>query len=277
MIDRITAAKSIVREAGAILLDGYLLPKHVSHKGDIDLVTEYDTRSENHILHRLTTLFPSDEIIAEESGHLTLDRNSKFTWYVDPLDGTTNYAHSFPFFAVSIAIAHQGQIVAGVVLDPLRDELFAAEKGRGATLNENLISVSETLTLDHSLLATGFPYDVRTTKNNNLDQFSRVILRAQGIRRAGAAALDLCYTANSRLDAYWEQGLKQWDVAAGALIVQEAGGKITDISGGANWLTTSSVIATNGLIHNELIEALDNDNLVLRSSDHHKTIEQEIR
>lgn len=254
MSEHLEAATTIAREAGAILAQGYGTSIPVDYKGEVDLVTDYDVRSEEHILARLSTLFPSDSIRAEEGVQPTIIDDAEFEWYVDPLDGTTNFAHGFPFFAVSIAVAHHGQVIAGAVFDPLRDEMFAACQNSGATLNNRPIHVSTTSTLNRSLVATGFPYDVRTTQRNNLEEFSLFSIHAQGVRRAGAAALDLCYTACGRLDGFWELSLKSWDMAAGGLIVQEAGGEISSCTRGHDWLTDSSVAASNGIIHTEMLE-----------------------
>lgn len=249
-------ASTAAMEAGKILRQGFGNVKQISYKGVADLVTEYDHKSERLILARLQSLYPHHSFRAEESGFTSSYEPSHFEWLVDPLDGTTNYAHGFPFFAVSIALLEGGQPIVGVVFDPLRDELFAASSTTKATLNGDPIRVSSTSRMKHSLLATGFPYNVRSLEKNNLSEFSRISLRAQGIRRAGAAALDLSYTACGRLDGYWELQLQPWDMAAGALVLQSAGGTVTDISGGDNWLSNPSIAASNGKIHSELLTAL---------------------
>ncbi len=249
-------ASTIASEAGEILRKGFGTVRTIQYKGAVDLVTEYDHKSENHIISRLRALFPEHSFHGEESGPNPSHSESPFEWLVDPLDGTTNFAHGFPFFAVSIALLEEGRPIVATVFDPLRDELFTAMTGANATLNGEPCNVSSTSGLDRALLATGFPYDIRTHASNNLPQFNRMALRTQGIRRAGAAALDLCYTACGRLDGFWEVRLHPWDVAAGGLIVAAAGGKVTDIAGGDDWLRNASITASNGRIHAELLDAL---------------------
>jgi len=252
----LTVACTTAKEAGAILREGFGDALQIEFKGPVDLVTQYDRRSEEHIISRLRALFPKHSLRAEESGVTTGNEKSSFEWLVDPLDGTTNFAHGFPFFAVSIALLKSNQPIVAAVFDPIRDELFAAIRGSHATLNGVPIQVSTIAHLDKSLMATGFPYDVRTHARNNLAEFNRIALQAQGVRRAGAAALDLCYTACGRLDGFWELRLHPWDMAAGGLIVQAAGGKVTDITGENNWLNDSSIAASNGRIHAEMLTAL---------------------
>ena len=249
-------ACTVATEAGAILREGYGDVLQIEFKGAVDLVTQYDRKSEEHILSRLRACFPTHSIRSEETGKISDNEQSPFEWLVDPLDGTTNFAHGFPFFAVSIALLHSNQPIVGAVYDPMRDELFAAKSGSNATLNGDPIKVSTIDQLDKSLLGTGFPYDVRTHPRNNLPEFNRLAVRAQGVRRAGAAALDLCYTACGRLDAFWELRLYPWDIAAGGLIVQAAGGKVTDIMGNINWFKSSSIVASNGQLHAALVETL---------------------
>jgi len=217
------AAERIAREAGAILRQGYgrAVDKCIEHKGAVDLVTEFDRRSEAFILSELRREFPGHTLYAEESGRL--GEKSEHEWLVDPLDGTTNFAHGLPPFSVSLALTQRGQLQIGVVYDPTRAELFSAEAGRGATLNGEAIRVSAEADLDKAILSTGFPYDVRTSPRNNFAQFIRFQLRAQAVRRIGSAALDGCYVACGRLDGYWEYKLNPWDIGAGALIVREAG------------------------------------------------------
>jgi myo-inositol-1(or 4)-monophosphatase len=247
-------AEQIAREAGAILREGYGRVVAVEHKGTIDLVTEFDRRSEAHILAALRAAFPDHAVNAEESGQNSVV--SEYQWLIDPLDGTTNFAHGFPVFAVSLGLAQRGRLLVGGVYDPLRDELYAAEAGRGATLNGRSIGVSTQADLSQSLLATGFPYDVRTNPHNNFAEFVNFHLRARAVRRAGAAALDCAWVAAGRLDGYWELRTKAWDVGAGALIVREAGGRVTTAAGEADFLGRDSIVASNGKIHEQMLRVL---------------------
>jgi myo-inositol-1(or 4)-monophosphatase len=248
-------AADIAREAGA-LLRGLAAADHVPQaKGsDIDLVTEADRKSEALLLSRIAAEFPDHGVLAEEGS--SRPRRSPFRWVLDPLDGTTNYAHRFPHYAVSIALEENGVAVVGVVYDVCLGELFSAERGAGAFLNGQRLAVSKTPDLAHALLATGFPYDRKESAANNLDHFAHIELCAQGVRRAGSAALDLCYVAAGRFDGFWEMKLGRWDVAAGALCVSEAAGRLSDFAG-APWNGEGrEVVATNGLLHDELVEAL---------------------
>jgi myo-inositol-1(or 4)-monophosphatase len=229
----------------------------VVYKGAVDLVTQADRAAEDLIVGALREAFPSHTIVAEEGSGV--DRGNGFTWFVDPLDGTTNFAHGFPVFAVSIALQDAQGLAAGVVYDPLRDECFTAARGLGAALNGAPIRVSACPDLDHALLATGFAYDRRTAEDNNVMAFGTFIRRCQGVRRAGAAAIDMAYVACGRLDGYWEMKLHAWDAAAATLLVREAGGRATDYLGAEtqpdgvdNW----EVIATNGLFHPEMVAIL---------------------
>ncbi|MBI5178491.1 MAG: inositol monophosphatase [Nitrospinae bacterium] len=226
----------------------------VEHKGTINLVTEVDLECEKLITHAIAEEFPDHAILAEEGTDIKTDGG--YAWYVDPLDGTTNYAHGFPVFAPSIALAYQGQPVLGAVYDPLRDEMFSGIKGGGAYLNGKRIAVSTAKEMDHALLGTGFPYDLRTNTNNNMENFNRVALRCQAIRRAGAAAIDLCYVACGRFEGFWEQWLYPWDMAAGALFVTEAGGVVTDMKGRPLDLFGKSICAANPAIHPQLTPLL---------------------
>jgi myo-inositol-1(or 4)-monophosphatase len=253
MTDFLPTATALAREAGAILRAGYDQPKHVEHKGTIDLVTEYDKRSEAIILGGLRAAFPTHSFHAEESGRSAGD---EYEWFIDPLDGTTNFAHGFPLFAVSIALAHRGQLIVGVVYDPLRDELYAAAAGQGTTGNGRRLGVSAVPTLGEALLVTGFPYDVRTNPVNNLADFAHMQLRSHGVRRPGSAALDLAWLAAGRVDGYWEYRMKPWDVAAGALLVREAGGRVTTFSGDDDFLNQPTIAASNGHLHAELLSEL---------------------
>jgi myo-inositol-1(or 4)-monophosphatase len=262
MSEWITIAERLVREAGAILLEGWGSAKAVEHKGAIDLVTEFDRRSEAHIVSGLRRAFPEHAIRAEEGSGSTAA--GEYEWLVDPLDGTTNFAHGFPIFAVSLALQKKtpgflekpGVLLVGVIYDPLRDEMFAAEAGRGAALNGSPLRVSAQTELGKSLLATGFPYDVRTNPHNNFAQFIQFQLRAQAVRRAGAAALDCAWVAAGRLDGYWEFRVNAWDIGAGALIVREAGGRVTTAGGDENFLGRDSILASNGHIHEQMLRVL---------------------
>ncbi len=250
-------AEIIAREAGAIVREGFGKVESIEYKGDIDLVTEFDHKSEKHILNRLHALFPDHAIRAEEGGGHSSSGNA-FEWLIDPIDGTTNFAHGLPIFGVSMGLLQEGEVIAGVVYDPMRDELFSAAKAQDATLNGKQIRVSTAAALDQSLLATGFPYDVRTNPENNIDHFRNFILRTRAVRRPGAAAIDLVWTACGRLDGFWELRLSPWDVAAGALIVREAGGHVSDLTGGEDWLDPANIVASNGKIHTEMLTVLRN-------------------
>lgn len=254
MNEFITVARSAALKAGGILREYINGKRDIRYKGDINLVTEMDIRSERAIVETLRATFPFHGIIAEEE--TTIQNGSEFSWIIDPLDGTTNYAHGYPFFSVSIALELSGDIVLGVVYDPMRDELFTAQKGRGAFLNGRKIQVSVTDTLIRSLLATGFPYDRKNSLKNNLNFFSRLLMASQEVRRDGSAALDLCYVACGRLDGFWEIKLKPWDVAAGSLIVCEAGGWVSDFSGSGFSIHHDEIVASNEKIHSQLVEIL---------------------
>jgi myo-inositol-1(or 4)-monophosphatase len=217
------------RQAGEILRAGYGQHHHVEYKGTIDIVTETDRRSENYLLSEIRRRFPDHRIIAEESGEVA--GRDCCVWYVDPLDGTVNFAHGVPIFSVSIAYGEGGQTRLGVVYDPTRDECFSAQSDCGAWLNGEPISCSQISTLDQSLLVTGFPYDVRTRPDNNLDHFHFFSLHTQAVRRLGSAALDMCYVASGRMDGFWEISLNPWDVGAGDLIAREAGAIVTSLRG----------------------------------------------
>ena len=239
----------IAREAGALVMEHF---QHVAieYKGEADLVTIADRQSEALIRQRIASLWPSHDILGEENG--LVDTGSEYRWYVDPLDGTTNFAHGFPVFCISMALEHKGERIAGVVYDPTRDELFAAEKGSGAFLNGQPMQVSRTKELAECLVATGFPSRKRH-KNPNIYFYHQLTLRTHGVRRAGSAALDLCYVASGRLDGFWEFNLNPWDTAAGVLIVQEAGGRVTDFAGAAFNIDSRETLATNGLVHGALM------------------------
>jgi len=241
------AASEWAREAGAVLLEGYGRTHAPEHKGRIDLVTEYDRRSETLLLSRVRAKFPNHEILAEESGEH--EASGPVRWLIDPLDGTTNFAHNYPFFAVSIGAEAQDGLVAGVVYDPVRDELFAAARGKGATLNGRPIHVTDAARLEDALLVTGFHYSIRETPEPTMSLFREFLMRAQGVRRDGSAALNLCYLACGRFDGFWEAHLSPWDMAAGVLIAREAGGLVTDWDGGAFRLDGKRILASNGALH----------------------------
>jgi len=247
-------AVSLAREAGELLKNRFNHRHTVDYKGEINIVTEADILSEELLKSRIAGRFPGHDILTEESPGT--DYGSEFRWIIDPLDGTTNYAHAYPVFCVSIALAKKGEVGLGVIYNPMLDELFTAERGGGAFLNGRRIFVSDTQALSRSLLATGFPYDIRESKNNNINYFSAMALRAQAIRRAGSAALDLAYVAAGRFDGFWELKLMPWDTAAGWLMITEAGGLVTDLGGGDFHLESSHVLASNGKIHDTMREVI---------------------
>ncbi len=250
--------KRLARQAGAILRRGYEQKHQIDYKGEINPVTEIDRQSEAFILSEIARRFPGHRILAEESG--TQAGSADHLWIIDPLDGTVNYAHGIPIFCVSIAYLHQGKLQLAAIYEPMRDECFAAERGRGAWRNEQPIHASRASDLLHSLLVTGFPYDVRTTAANNLDNYAKFALRSQGVRRLGSAALDLCYVACGRFDGYWELSLEPWDVAAGVLIAREAGAAVTTAEGGADPVQPPcSVLAAAPGIHAEMLRLLHED------------------
>lgn len=221
-----------------------------------DLVTEADESSENAIKETILNVFPGDNILAEESGGPRTALPDRL-WVIDPLDGTTNYTHQYPFVAISIALLWKGEPVVGIIYNPIIDELFTAKLGGGATMNGQVIHVSKVNEISRSLLATGFSYDRRSNPENNYVQFAHLTHLCQGVRRAGAASLDLAYVAAGRLDGYWERGLQPWDVAAGVLLVKEAGGTLSGYKEQPLDLFSGRIVATNGLIHNDLCKALE--------------------
>ena len=247
--------------AGKLLLRNVSRHRLVHFKGKINLVTEMDLRSEKLIVARLRKLLPDASFLAEEGS--AVENDASYKWVIDPLDGTTNYAHTFPIWCVSIALEWLGEIVLGCVYDPNRDELFTAVRGKPARLNGRLIRVSERRRLDQSLLATGFPYDVQTSSINNLDHFVRFAKTARAVRRAGSAALDLCYLAMGRFDGFWELKLHPWDTAAGTLIVKQAGGRVTDFRGKPYSIYSENLLASNNAIHSQMIRVLTASNRVV--------------
>ncbi len=228
----------------------------IERKGEIDLVTEVDLKCEKAIVEVISDAYPDHGIMAEEGSDKSAGNNG-FLWIVDPLDGTTNFAHRFPVYCSSVALTIDKERSVGAVYDPTRDEMFTAIKGRGAFLNGEPIKVSQTGELIDSLLATGFPYGIKSVARNNLKEFSAMVMKAQAIRRPGAAALDLCYVACGRLDGFWEFHLKPWDMAGGALMVTEAGGEVTRADGDPTDIFTPEIVASNGVIHKMMVEVVN--------------------
>jgi myo-inositol-1(or 4)-monophosphatase len=251
----LTVALEAAHRAGALLRDNWLKPKTIEVKTDIvDLVTNVDKAADALITSMLRMHFPTHQIIAEESA--VTGQESPYRWYIDPLDGTTNFAHNFPHFCVSIALMHESQMIVGVVYDPLRDETFCASRGNGATLNGHPVHVSPASILEQALVLTGFPYDRRKRSEFYLRFYQAFMVRTQGVRRSGSAALDLCYVACGRADGFWEWRLHPWDTAAGSLIVEEAGGKMSNFFGESFDVLGEQTLASNGPLHQEMIEVL---------------------
>jgi len=245
----------LAREAGAILRAGYNKEHQVNYKGVIDLVTEVDHQSEAFLIGEIQKNFPTHHIVTEEMG--VIQGSDEHKWYVDPLDGTVNYAHHIPIFSVSVAYAFRGELTLGVVYDPMRDELFSAERGKGAFLNGIPTRVSDVTELQKSLLVTGFPYDAWNTAQDNFANFVRFARMTQGVRRLGSAALDLCYVSAGRFDGFWELALKPWDVAAGGLICREAGARTTNVDGKEDFISPpQSIVASAPAIHARMLEVL---------------------
>lgn len=244
----------LARQAGQILRAGYQQEHQIDYKGVIDPVTEIDRKSEYYLLGEIRRDFPDHNILAEESGGT---RGGEKQWYLDPLDGTVNYAHNIPIFSVSIAYASNGTMSLAAVYDPMRDEMFTAERGKGAHVNGCPLQVSSAKDLQKSLLVTGFPYDVQNPEINNLNNFVHFSKRSQGVRRLGSAAIDLAYVAAGRFDGFWEMALKPWDVAAGGLICEEAGGRVTNVFGEDDYISPpQSILATTPGIHARMLEEL---------------------
>jgi myo-inositol-1(or 4)-monophosphatase len=250
----LAVATEAVLEAGRLQRERYASGVTVEYKGEIDLVTEVDRTCELAIVEAIRTRHPDHDIVTEETD---LERTgSRHVWFVDPLDGTTNFAHSYPMFCASVALARDGELVAGAVYDPVHDELFTGERGKGSYLNGRRLQVSKAAELIRSLVITGFPYDLHQRLDERLRFFNRVIGKARAVRRDGSAALDLCYVAAGRADGFWEEILHPWDMHAGRLIVEEAGGRATRFDGSPLGLGPGEIVATNGLIHEAMIETL---------------------
>jgi myo-inositol-1(or 4)-monophosphatase len=250
MRDFLEAATEAAKLGGDVLRQYYGKTKKIEYKGEIDLVTEVDKRSEELIVELLATSFPQHSILAEEGSNA--DQPSEYKWVIDPLDGTSNYAHDYPFFCVSVGLEKRGEIIVGAVYHPIFEELFIAEKDGGAYLNGRKIQVSQVRSLRQALLSTGFPYDVFSDSDEVLAHFRNFIHISQAVRRDGSAALDLCYLAMGRFDGFWEMRLKPWDTAAGSLIVKEAGGQVTNFLGHDYSIYDDHIIASNGLLHKDM-------------------------
>ena len=247
--------ENLARQAGAILRAGYNKEHQVGYKGVIDLVTEIDHQSEKFLLGEIQKDFPDHHIFSEESG--VIQGDDEHIWYIDPLDGTVNYAHHIPIFCVSIAYAFRSDLTLGAVYDPMRDEMFLAQRSQGASLNGKSLHVSSATELQRSLLVTGFPYTAWNTPQDNFDNFAKFGKLTQGVRRLGSAALDLCYVAAGRFDGFWEMSLHPWDVAAGGLICEEAGARVTNIQGGKDYISPpQSVLSATPGIHNLMLDEL---------------------
>lgn len=247
-------AEETAREAAKVLLENLGKVKEIEFKAKNSLVTEVDKLSEKIIISNIKKNFPTHDIFAEESGKDLSD--SDYLWLIDPIDGTTNYAHAYPFFSISIALEVKGEVIAGLVYDPVKDEMFTAEKGKGAFLNGEPISVSKSDEINHSHLCTGFMHEVEWMVEANIRHFGNFIRRARAVRRDGSAALDLCYVACGRFDGFWELGLNPWDTAAAVLIVKEAGGHLCKFNGDAYSIYDKEILATNSIIDEQMMEIL---------------------
>ena len=244
------------RDAGHILMEKFGRKINVSKKGDINLVTEADLASEALIIERIKSYYPKHSILAEEAGNaVVIGGENTWKWIIDPLDGTTNFAHGYPCFCVTIALEHDSEIVLGVTYDPTRDEMFAAERGRGATLNGKPIRVSETEALSEALIVTGFPYDFKR-RDDFARHLTRFLVESRGVRRDGSAAIDMAYVACGRFDGFWEEGLNPWDMAAGLLLIEESGGQVSGYGGSKFNIYEPPIVASNGLIHGQMLDVL---------------------
>ncbi|MFA7325067.1 MAG: inositol monophosphatase family protein [Candidatus Kapaibacterium sp.] len=247
-----------ITNSGNILRSGFGSKFQIDNKiGKNNLVTEYDYKSETYIVEEIKKAYPTHNIISEEKG--SVNNNSDYDWIIDPLDGTVNYANNIPIFSVSIALSKNGELIAGAVYQPILDELFSAELGNGAKLNGEPIKVSNKSDMNTSLLVTGFPYDINNDPKNAIRSFTNIVKRGIPIRRLGSAALDLAYVACGRFEGFWEVNLNSWDVAAGILIVNEAGGKCTNYKGIQSLVDDQEILATNGEIHEEALRAINED------------------
>jgi myo-inositol-1(or 4)-monophosphatase len=258
LTSELEAALSAARSAGEVLRAGFGTEHAITYKGEVDLVTEIDKEAERVIREELLGTFSTYAMLAEEGGELAGEEDTR--WIVDPLDGTTNYAHGLPIFCVSIGLERAGEVVLGVVHDPMREEIYVAERGGGSTLNGEPIKVSDTEELIQALIATGFPYD-RAEMPESLELFGRFAATTRGMRRLGSAALDLCYVASGRLDGYYERGIWPWDLAAGSLILEEAGGKLTNYRGDVLDLDGREIVASNGRLHSAMTRLTCEDDL----------------
>lgn len=243
-------------EAGQFLKEsvGQVLQVERKLGQETNLVTQIDKKAEEIIISKIKRRYPDHDFLAEESG--SHKKQSEYRWIIDPLDGTLNFTHGVPLFSVSIGVERQGEIIAGVVYEPNLGELFTAEKGKGAFLNKKRIHVSKVDTLIESMVVTGFPYTIQQNPDNAVQHFVNVLMKAQGVRRLGSAAVDLCYVACGRFEGFWEVSLNAWDMAAGVLMVEEAGGRFTDFRGAPSTIYTKQILATNGLVHEKLVEVL---------------------
>ena len=247
-------AEKTAREAGVILLENLGKVKEIEFKAKNSLVTEVDKLSEEIIISNIRSSFPEHAIFAEESGRDSSE--SEHVWLIDPIDGTTNYAHAYPFFSISIALEINGEVEVGLVYDPVKDEMFTAEKGKGAFLNGESISVSKSHAIEHSHVCTGFMHEVEWMVEANIKHFGNFIRRARAVRRDGSAALDLCYVACGRFDGFWELGLNPWDTAAAVLILKEAGGQVSTFTGDEYSIYEKEILASNSIVHEQMIEIL---------------------
>jgi myo-inositol-1(or 4)-monophosphatase len=253
-VNYLEVAEKTAREAGVVLLENLGKVKKIEFKAKNSLVTEVDKLSEEIIINNIKKSFPSHDIFAEESGRHS--ENSDYLWLIDPIDGTTNYAHAYPFFSISIALEVKGEVEIGLVYDPVKDEMFTAEAGKGAYLNGELIKVSKSDSIEHSNVCTGFMHEVEWMVEANIKHFGNFIRRARAVRRDGSAALDVCYVACGRFDGFWELGLNPWDTAAAVLILKEAGGQVTTFSGDEYSIYIKEILASNSIIHGKMIEIL---------------------
>jgi myo-inositol-1(or 4)-monophosphatase len=253
-VNYLEVAEKTAREAGVILLENLGKVKEIEFKAKNSLVTEVDKLSEEIIISNIRSSFPEHAIFAEESGRDSSE--SEHVWLIDPIDGTTNYAHAYPFFSISIALEINGEVEVGLVYDPVKDEMFTAEKGKGAFLNGESISVSKSHAIEHSHVCTGFMHEVEWMVEANIKHFGNFIRRARAVRRDGSAALDLCYVACGRFDGFWELGLNPWDTAAAVLILIEAGGQVSTFTGDEYSIYEKEILASNSIVHEQMIEIL---------------------